>query len=163
MGTYEKRCWAHGGHGSVNFYTAISRSCDVFFYGVGRKLGINRLADVAFAFGLGSRTGVDLPSERIGTIPNEEWKWRRKREKWQPGDTVNCAIGQGDIETTPLQMALVASAIANNGKVMQPHMLREIRSSDGKVTRIAPKLLHTLPVSQTTIAQIKKTPPDTLI
>ena len=162
IGRYRKRCWKV--HGGVDFYTAISQSCDVFFYVAGRKLGISKLADMAFAFGLGKKTGIDLPSERAGTIPTEQWKKNLYHESWYPGDTVNCSIGQGFVQATPLQMAMVAAAIANDGRIMRPHILREIRDPHGKVIRrIAPELLSTIPISQSDIAQIKKAMRETVI
>ncbi|MDO8684185.1 MAG: penicillin-binding protein 2 [Armatimonadota bacterium] len=162
LGHYGKRCWTS--HGSVNFYTAISESCDVFFYGVGHRLGIERLSNMAFAFGLGKQTGIDLPGERAGNVPTEKWKREVYDEPWRPGDTVNCSIGQGAIEATPLQMAMVAAAIGNNGRIMKPHMIKEIRDRNGKVIdRFEPQLVRSLPVSQEDIAAIKKGLRETVI
>lgn len=162
LGHRRFRCWSR--HNGVNFYTAMSRSCDIFFYRAGRTLGIDRLSDMAFAFGMGQPTGIDLPRERAGNVPTEEWKRRVYGESWYPGDTVNCAIGQGAIEATPLQMAMVASAIANNGKLMKPHMLKAIRDRTGRnLKTFDPQLVRTLPVAQEHIAAIKKSMRETVI
>jgi penicillin-binding protein 2 len=148
-------CWTR--HNSVDFYTAVSRSCDVFFYKAGFDVGIGRLSKMGSAFGIGRKTGIDLPNEKAGLMPDEEWKARTMHEKWYGGNTLNCSIGQGDILATPLQMAVVTAAIANNGRMMRPHMLKEIRGRDRKTTvRIAPELVRTLPVSQDNIAAIKE-------
>jgi penicillin-binding protein 2 len=142
-GTYRlwhKRCWRK--HGHVTFTTAISQSCDVFFYEMGRRLGINRLAKMARSFGLSYATGIDLPDEvsspgetRKGTIPDEAWKRAKYHQKWYPGETVICAIGQGYVQVTPLQMARVAAAVATSGKMYRPQMVREVHGPDGKAVR----------------------------
>ncbi|MDO8589126.1 MAG: penicillin-binding protein 2 [Armatimonadota bacterium] len=164
LGRHPWRCWSR--HGGVNFYTAISRSCDVFFYRTGLRLGMDHLSDMALAFGLGNKTGVDLPNERSGCIPTREWKKRvnPRDPDWHAYESINSAIGQGDVETTPLQMALVAAVIANNGKAMRPHMLKEIRDRTGKViATFKPGLLRKAPVSQEDIASIKKGMRETVI
>jgi penicillin-binding protein 2 len=140
-GLFHRRCWKV--HGHVNFTTAISQSCDVFFYEMGRRIGINNLAKTARSFGLSYATGIDLPGEvrragdtRKGTVPDEAWKKAKLHERWWPGETVICAIGQGFVETTPLQMALVDAAVSTSGKRFRPHVLREVRDPRGKVMRV---------------------------
>lgn len=140
VGLFHRRCWKR--HGYVTFYTAISQSCDVFFYEMGHRLGINRLAKMARGFGLSYATQIDLPeevrkagSDRKGTIPDEEWKRERFHEQWWPGETVVCAIGQGYVETTPLQMALMAAAVSDYGKMYRPQVAHDIRGPDGEVIR----------------------------
>lgn len=154
VGLYHRRCWKR--HGAVNFTTAISGSCDVFFYEMGRRLGISNLAKYARDFGLGSATGIDLPEEvrrpgdtKKGTIPDEEWKremykkGRMLEAEWQPGETVICAIGQGFVEVTPLQMALVDAAISTSGKLYRPHLVMEIQGPGGNlVKRVSPTLIR---------------------
>jgi len=135
-------------HGHVDFYKAIAMSCDVFFYEMGRRLGIDRLANMAFGYGLGHKTGIDLPREASGTIPSTAWKQRRFHERWWPGETLSCAIGQGYVQTTPLQMCTIAASIANNGTIMRPQMVREVRDPSGKVIqKFRPKVRGHVPAS----------------
>ena len=133
IGHSRRRCWSR--HGTVDPIRALERSCDVFFYSVGRWVGINRLAVVGREFQLDEPSGVDLPGETRGTMPDEQWKREHCREKkWYPGETVVCAIGQGYVQATPIRMALVAAAISNGGTVYRPHIVTEIRNASGKVT-----------------------------
>ncbi|GAB4223537.1 MAG: penicillin-binding protein 2 [Acidobacteriota bacterium] len=116
-------CHFRGGHGWVDVETAITRSCNVFFYEVGDRLGIERIADWARRFGLGTKNGIGLPAEASGLVPSDEWKRRTRGEPWYPGETISVAIGQGPLLVTPLQMAVVAAAIANGGQRVHPHLL----------------------------------------
>lgn len=137
------RCWRR--HGSLNLEEAIGQSCDSYFYTLGLAVRPQRLAQVAKLMGLGAKTGIDLPGESKGVLPSPEWKRKRYRERWYGGDTANFSIGQGYIATTPLQMALVACSIANNGIVMRPKLLLERRTADGRlIERIRPQALHYL-------------------
>ncbi|MGQ9809242.1 MAG: penicillin-binding protein 2 [Armatimonadota bacterium] len=133
-------CWKR--HGHTDFFDAIAESCDVFFYQMSRRLGVDPIADLARRLGLGERTGIDLPGERKGTVPSTAWKRQavRRDPTWHPGDTLNTAIGQGYLQTSSLQMALVTGAIAMKGKVYRPHLVREIRSG-GQVKRVTPELV----------------------
>jgi len=142
------RCWRR--HGVVDFTKAIGQSCDTYFYTLGLSVGPERLARVASLMGLGSKTGIDLPGEIRGVLPTPHWKRERYRERWYGGDTANLSIGQGYLSATPLQMALVACSIANNGVIYRPHLVKEVRSSDGRVLkRVQPQVLHRIdaPVS----------------
>lgn len=132
------RCWKRGGHGSVNIHEAIKQSCDVYFYTNGVKLGIDRLAHYARAFGLGYRTGIRLPNEAPGLIPSTEWKKRRFGVVWYPGETVSASIGQGFNLYTPLQLAVAYAAVANGGKVLQPRLLLRLEAQDGTVLKEFP-------------------------
>lgn len=131
-------CWQT--HGSVDFYRAIAVSCDVFFYIAGQKIGPDRMSDFAKSFGLAEKTGIDMPMEDIGSIPSPAWKERRFARygpdisQWYGGDTLHMAIGQGDVLTTPLQMARVASTLANGGDVLQPYVVQKI--TDGRTGKI---------------------------
>ena len=120
------RCWVYdkGGHGTVGLHTAISRSCNIFFYNVGRRLGIDRIAYYARELGLGKRTGIDLPGEEAGLVPSSEWKERTQKEKWYPGETISVAIGQGGTMTTPLQLAYSVGGIVRGGEFRQPHLVK---------------------------------------
>jgi len=116
-------CWQKHGHGPVSLHKAVVQSCDVFFYNVGKRLGIDRIAYYASQLGLGRKTGIDLPSEEAGLMPSAEWKQRVFRQKWYPGETISVAIGQGAVVATPLQLAHTLSGIAMGGTFKRPHLL----------------------------------------
>ncbi len=118
------RCWEEQGHGHVDLHRAIVRSCDVFFYEVGQRLGIDRIAFYARQLGLGRLTGIDLPGEEAGLVPSSEWKERVLKERWYPGETISVAIGQGATTSTPLQLAYSIGGIASGGVFRQPHLLK---------------------------------------
>ncbi len=125
LGRGRFHCWKRGGHGRVdNMYDGIKWSCDVFFYELSRKIGIDRIAAMANRFGLGSTVGIDLPSERGGLIPTREWKLANTGEPWQGGETLVSAIGQGFVLTTPLQLAVMTARIANGGLAVTPRLTR---------------------------------------
>jgi penicillin-binding protein 2 len=113
------------GHGIVDLHQAIVQSCDVFFYNVGQRLGIDRISYYAAHLGLGRRTGIDLPSEETGLVPSEEWVERVFHRKWYAGETISVAIGQGAVTTTPLQLARTIGGIAMGGVFKQPHLLKD--------------------------------------
>jgi penicillin-binding protein 2 len=121
------RDWRRGGHGWVDMSRAIAVSSDVYFYDLGHKLGIDRMAPMLGAFGVGSRVGIDATGERPGILPSREWKRSVQNLPWFPGETVITAIGQGYMLATPLQLADVASTLANRGHRVQPRLLRAIR------------------------------------
>lgn len=127
FGTRVFRDWKRGGHGPVDLIQAIANSCDVYFYKVGQRLGIDTIARYAQEFGLGRRTGIDLPSERAGLVPSSAWKEKAKGEAWLPGETISVSIGQGYVTVTPLQMAHVIATIANNGVANQPRLVHAVR------------------------------------
>jgi penicillin-binding protein 2 len=126
-------CNSRGGHGSVDLYRAISRSCNIYFYQVGKGLGIEKIAQYARKFGFGTTTGIDLPFEFGGLIPDPQWKYRLKGKPWYPGETISVSIGQGAVGITPLQLALFTAAIANEGTLVQPRVLKEVRNKNGKL------------------------------
>ena len=105
-------CWVKSGHGAVEITKAIYQSCDVFFYTLAEKLGIDRIAKYATAFGLGQKTGIDLPNEVSGVMPSEEWKIRNFKQKWFAGETISVGIGQGAVAITPVQLMRAVGAIA---------------------------------------------------
>lgn len=131
LGNRTYRCWEEKGHGSVDVHKAIVRSCDVYFYEVGRRLGVNRLAHYARSFGLGKTTQIELP-EKSGLVPTSDWKSRRYKVPWQEGETLSVAIGQGFNLVTPLQMLGVISAVANGGVLYCPQFVEKIVDLDGK-------------------------------
>jgi penicillin-binding protein 2 len=116
-------CWVKTGHGDVNLTKAIYQSCDVFFYTLAEKLGIDRIAKYATAFGLGQKTGIDLPNEVSGVMPSEEWKIRNFKQKWFAGETISVGIGQGAIAITPVQLMRAVGAIAMDGRMVVPHVI----------------------------------------
>ena len=124
------KCWVFGksSHGVVNFRKAILESCDIFFYNVGMKLGIDRLAYYATKMGIGHKTGIDLPSEEPGLMPSQEWVERVFHRKWYPGETISVSTGQGAVETTPLQLARTIGGIAMGGIFKQPHLLKDAQN-----------------------------------
>ena len=117
------RCWMPNGHGVVDLHKAIVQSCDVFFYQVGRRVGIERLSRYAKMLGLGAQTGIDLPSEEGGLVPSPEWKRRVQKQPWWDGETISVAIGQGPLLVTPLQLAYSFGGIASGGAFARPHLL----------------------------------------
>ncbi|MGB2678222.1 MAG: penicillin-binding protein 2 [Candidatus Acidiferrum sp.] len=117
--------YGKGGHGVMNLHQAIIHSCDVFFYNVGQRMGIDRISKHAKLLGLGSKTGIDLPSEEPGLVPSEEWVQRVYHRKWYPGETISVSIGQGAVTVTPLQLAYMIGGIASGGDFKQPHLLKD--------------------------------------
>jgi penicillin-binding protein 2 len=121
------RDWKKRGHGNnVNLHLAIEQSCDVYFYHLANKMGVDRLHDFAEKFGLGARTGIDLYNEKTGILPSSKWKRRVKNQVWFPGETLNVGIGQGYMLTTPLQLAVATAAIANRGLKHTPQILKSV-------------------------------------
>jgi penicillin-binding protein 2 len=116
-------CHGGKGHGTVRLEQAIAKSCNIFFYELGRRLGISKIAEHAHALGLGDRTGIDLPGEKIGVMPSPEWKKQARHSKWYVGETISVSIGQGAVSTTPLQILRAVSAIATGGRLTTPHVL----------------------------------------
>ncbi|MBP7342017.1 MAG: penicillin-binding protein 2 [Syntrophaceae bacterium] len=135
LGNRSYRCWKKHGHGSVNLHQALVGSCDVYFYTVGKMLGVDRIARYAKRFGLGDVTGIELAHERKGLVPTKEWKLARMKEPWQPGETISISIGQGFNLTTPLQLAQAYSAMANGGNRWRPHLVLRIEWPDGTVVK----------------------------
>jgi penicillin-binding protein 2 len=122
-----KHCWKAGGHGSVSLYEAIVNSCNVFFYNVGKKMDIDKIAYFAQQLGLGHSTGIDLPGEAPGLIPSRQWKASRTKNKaqqtWYPTETLDVSIGQGAVSVTPIQAAWAMGGLASGGRLIQPHLV----------------------------------------
>ncbi len=127
------RCWRKWGHGKIALEQAIVQSCDVYFYNLGKELGINRIAETAHKFGLGLPTGVSLLSEKPGLIPTTFWKERTLKSTWIPGETIPCAIGQGYVLVTPIQAVLIPCIIANRGMLFRPQLVKRIEDIEGNV------------------------------
>jgi penicillin-binding protein 2 len=118
--------WKASGHGYVNLHNALVHSCDVYFYTIGQRMGIDVMAEFGKDFGLGKATGVELPSERSGIMPSTAWKQKAKNEQWLPGETISAAIGQGYVTVTPLQMASLVGTVANNGVSYRPRLVQAV-------------------------------------
>ena len=156
FGNRSFRDWKKGGHGAVNLHKAIVESCDTYFYQLGPKLGIDRIAKWANAFGLGEKTGIALDDERSGTIPSTEWKRKRYRQPWFPGETVSVAIGQGYVTVTPLQLANMMAAVANGGKLYRPYVVNKVESVDGATVReYGPQLIRTIELKPDTLKRVR--------
>jgi len=161
---WAKWCWNHAGHGIEDFHTAVRDSCDSYFYHVGYlfyKDGGEKLQKYARRFGFGEHSGLDLPGELSGRVPDAAWKLSYfqnypELQKWQPGDEVNLAIGQGDLLVTPLQLADAYAGIANGGKVMTPHIMERVLAPDGKtVLSYKPKVAFDSKTSASNLATMK--------
>ncbi|MBQ7606586.1 MAG: penicillin-binding protein 2 [Desulfovibrionaceae bacterium] len=134
------RCWKHSGHGFMNLENALIHSCDVYFYIMAERLGIDKLENFAKLSGFGRPTGIDLPHERSGLVPSKAWKQRRFGRSWVRGDTYNASIGQGYTLVTPLQMASYVCSLLNGGKLLKPQLLENA----------PPELMGTIPCTQKT-------------
>jgi penicillin-binding protein 2 len=157
FGNHYFRCWRKGGHGHVDLHEAIVQSCDVFFYTFGPRLGIDAMAKYVRSLGLGVPTGVQLDHEKSGTIPDSDWKMRRFKQPWYPGETLSVAIGQGYVTATPLQMANLAATIANGGTRYRPHYVRRVDAPDGSVrTIVEPEVLGHAEVSAANLEIVRE-------
>jgi penicillin-binding protein 2 len=131
LGDSRFHCWKKGGHGTLALHEAIKQSCDVYFYDVAQRTGVDRIAAMAKRFGLGEKLGIDLPGERPGVVPTQEWKRKTMNQPWYPGETLVFGIGQGYVLTTPLQLAVMTARIANGGRAVLPHLaMDEVRGSE---------------------------------
>jgi len=148
-------CWKPAGHGNVGMYEAIVNSCDVYFYNLGKTLGIDKISQFALMTGLGRKTGVDLPGETTGLIPSEGWSQRVKRVKWALIDTINLSIGQGKINVTPIQAAWAVGGLASGGRLKQPRLVQpqELRRSGFESPDVG---YQTYTVSEDTVETVAK-------
>jgi penicillin-binding protein 2 len=152
-GTRHKyRDWKKGGHGTVNMHASIAQSCDVYYYGVADRIGIDRLHDFLAKFGLGGETGIDIGGERSGLVPSRAWKKKAFKKKelqiWFPGETVIAGIGQGYMLATPLQLAHAAATVATRGKRYAPRLVKKIRdAATGEFRELPPRELPPVTVS----------------
>lgn len=162
---WPKWCWKRSGHGTISLRRGIEESCDTVFYEIGYQFYKRKNEELqahARSFGLGSKTGIDLPGEVAGRVPDAAWKKQFNRnypeyQMWLPGDTVNMAIGQGDMLASPLQMASVYAGLGNGGDVMRPHVLKEVLDSEGSIARsVESEVLARTELSDTTLAVLKR-------
>lgn len=135
LGTSTFKCWNKKGHGNTNLRKSLRESCDVYYYQLGEKLGVDKIAAAAQAFKLGAPLGVELLNERSGLIPTTEWKQKRFGKRWYRGETLPVAIGQGAVLLTPIQLASMAATIANEGTIYRPHLVKRIVDADGRTLR----------------------------
>jgi penicillin-binding protein 2 len=142
FGGREYRCWRKQGHGTLSVHRAIVESCDVFFYQVGQRLGVDRIAAWAHALGFGKKTDIGLDNEKTGTIPSTQWKQHRFHERWYPAETLSVAIGQGYVTVTPLQLAELAAEVGNGGTLYKPQFVKEIDALDGTVVKSFPPIIE---------------------
>jgi penicillin-binding protein 2 len=149
LGNRSYKCWNKKGHGHVKLHRAIVESCDVYFYNLGKLVGVDKIAEYARGFGLGSATGIDLPREKGGLIPTKQWKLSRFREPWQMGETISIAIGQGYNLVTPLQLLNAYAALANGGVVYRPRIIKRIETMDGQIIKTSePEQRSRVPLSR---------------
>lgn len=138
LGNEVKKCWNHKGHGEVDFHKALVQSCDVYFYEMGRRLGVDRIAKYANQFGLGEPTGIAINREKSGLVPTEQWKKDRFGVRWVGGETLSVAIGQGFLNATPIQMAVMVAGLVNGGMVMEPRIAMRAQSFGGDIKKTYP-------------------------
>nr|HPQ42064.1 penicillin-binding protein 2 [bacterium] len=142
------RCWNQYGHGMVDLPRAIEGSCNVYFYQAGVKTGIDLIAGTARDFGLGDITGIELPNEKSGFIPDRDWKMKTYGEEWWPGETISVSIGQGGVTTTPMQLACMMAMTANRGIIYRPRLVRSIVGHTSRESReIQLEIAHQLEIS----------------
>lgn len=164
FGKRKFRCHKHSGHGSVDLFDAMVQSCDVYFYTVGQRLGVDRIYQYAHdLFEFGEPTGLGIGDEASGLIPSTAWKAKYFRnpadKKWYPGETLPVSIGQGAITTTPLQIARGVSAVVNGGKIIKPRLVRKVVASDGRVLEEAPsgpEVTRTIDIPADIVEKVKK-------
>jgi len=149
------KCWLEGGHGPITVKEGLVWSCDVVFYELGKRLGADLLEKYCKAYGLGQRSGIDLPQEKMGFVPNSKWKEKKLKEPWYNGDSINYGIGQGFVQVTPLQMAVLYAALAT-GNIIRPYVVKEIRNGAGEVVyKGEPQIVGKAPVSPENLALIR--------
>lgn len=135
LGTSTFKCWNKKGHGITNLRKSLRESCDVFYYQLGEKLGVDKIAAAAQAFKLGAPLGVELLNEKSGLIPTAEWKLKRFGKRWFHGETLPVAIGQGAVLLTPIQLASMIATVANEGVIYRPRLVKKIVDADGKTLK----------------------------
>ena len=157
LGTSTFKCWNKKGHGTTNLRKSLRESCDVFYYQLGEKLGVDKIAATAKAFKLGAPMGVELQNEKAGLIPTTEWKQKRFGKRWFHGETLPVAIGQGYVLTTPIQLASMIATVANEGTIFRPHLVKRIVDADGKPLReTKPEVIGTTTFSKESYRLVKQ-------
>ncbi len=151
------KCWDKKGHGVVNLKKALKESCDVYFYKLGERLGVDRIAAYAREFGLGSPMGIGLENERGGLIPTSEWKEKKYGKKWYRGETLPVSIGQGYVLMTPIQLAAMIAGVATDGTIYRPHLVKRVVDPDGRVMKeFSPEVLKKVALPPGLFQQVKE-------
>jgi len=140
-------CWNPGGHGTVNLFSALQNSCNIYFYNLGKKLDIDTIARYARLMGLGSQSGIDLPNEKSGLVPDSAWKMNVFHQRWFPGETISVAIGHGSLNVTPVQMLKLIATVALRGQMPKLHLLQRIEKQGRTVSEFAPEFLR-VPIAE---------------
>ena len=154
--SHRYRDWKLDGHGSVDLFKSVVVSCDTYYYGLANELGIDNIYNFMSQFGFGKKTGIDLEGEVSGLLPSSEWKQRRHKQIWYPGDTISVGIGQGYNLVTPLQLAAATATLANNGIAHRPHLVKKIQPVPNALSNTLP---NTLPEAQPAPANTPISPP----
>jgi penicillin-binding protein 2 len=153
------RCWRREGHGAVSVETAMMKSCDIFFYNTGDRLGVDKIHDYANKLTFGEISHIDLDGERAGLVPSTKWANEKQHRKWYPSETISVSIGQGPLIVTPLQVANMIAAVANGGKVFQPHVVRYVDrvQKDGsyKRFRVPSRVIHEVALAPNALKAVK--------
>ncbi len=156
FGNRNFRDWKKEGHGAVDLHRSLVESCDVYYYQLGTRLGIDSIAKWSRAFGLGEKSGAFLDDEKSGLVPDTEWKRKRLRQPWYPGETLSVAIGQGYLTVTPLQLANMMAAVANGGTLYRPRLVSKVESITGeRVYQQGPEVIRTITMKPGTLTRVR--------
>ncbi len=156
VGNRTFHCWQRHGHGAVNLKMALKQSCDVYFYHLADRLGVDRIAKYARKYRLGIPTGIGLEHEKPGLIPTTEWKEKKYKQKWARGETISVGIGQGYVLMTPLQLASMTASVANGGTVYRPYVVKKVVDQEGKVLReFKPEVMGVAGISERSLALVR--------
>ena len=156
-GNRDFRCWKEGGHGAISLHRALVESCDIYFYQVGLKVGVDLIAHYANEFNLGRVTGISLPHEKPGTVPSSAWKKKRFGVPWYSGETLSFSVGQGYLNATPLQLLMLISGVANGGKQYLPQVVERVENIYGKKLKEYPPVeLRKANVSEKTLQIVQE-------
>ncbi len=142
LGSHSFKCWKGGGHGTLSMVQAIAQSCNVYFFNAGRQAGVTNLHKYAKMLGLGSRTGIDVPGEAIGLIPDPVWKQMFRRVAWLEGETINMSIGQGYVQVSPVQALVLANVYATRGRLVAPRLYLDGKTKSERVNELSPETIE---------------------
>jgi len=156
VGDMPFHCFVRSGHGHLDLIDCLAHSCDVVYYRLGTELGLARMERYSRSFGLGALTGIDLPGEDPGNLPEPGWKEKNLQEQWFAGDNANMAIGQGFLAVTPIQMALATAAVANGGTLWRPQLVEWVRDGTSATHRVAPLVVGRVPVARAHLDLVRK-------
>lgn len=157
VGKDKFNCWDKKGHGVVDLKRALRESCDVYFYQLGERLGVDRIAEMASRFGLGEATGVGLENEKGGLVPTTAWKEKKYGKKWFRGETLPVSIGQGYTLMTPIQLTAMTAALATEGTMYRPHLVKQVVDPDGKVLKeFKPEMIRRLDIKPASYRLVKE-------